>query len=49
MDVVVGDLLTVEGKKYIHGWAGDILPVVVTGFHEDGTPITNYAAKWFSV
>ena len=49
MSYLVDNVYESKGKKYIHGWAGDILPVVVTGFHEDGTPITNYAAKWFSV
>ena len=49
MSYLVDNVHESKGKKYIYGWAGDILPVVVTGFHEDGTPITNYAAKWFSV
>ena len=49
MSYLVDNVHEKEGIKYIHGWVGDILPVVVTGFHEDGTPITNYAAKWFSV
>ena len=49
MSYLVDNVHESKGKKYIHGWAGDILPVVVTGFHEDGTPITNYAAKWFFV
>ena len=45
---LMDNLYEEDGKRYIQGWVGDILPVRVIGFHKDGTPMTQYAKDWWS-
>lgn len=45
---MLDNVYEIDGKKYIHGWVGHILPVRVTGFHKDGTPIIKYESEWWS-